>query len=297
MAKIRWPLQSGRLKTFGFFVIVCILYSAWMTGCSFKFTECSVFPNYNLLAQAFSEGRLSVENTPPDDTLLKEGRRYIFSGPVPALLRLPTVLLFGRGIPTGFMIVVFCAGVSVLILLILNELSPPPEVNPSSRIKKIFMLAFVFNGISLFMVSIPSIHHESISAATFFLTISIYLLLKIKRKGFQFGIWTAVIFAVSLSFSVGSRYSSAYAAALLGGVFIFGVLKKTGGISLKEKIVFPAILFGIGVGAGGCLLWYNYARFGTPFDFGVQYITSFYRDYFHSRLPLPPDISMIFFRC
>ncbi|MFC1816632.1 hypothetical protein ACFL0M_12030 [Thermodesulfobacteriota bacterium] len=273
-------MQFGRIKVVWLFLSICMVYTLWMTGFTFIFSECELFPNYTMLAKAFVEGHLFIQEAPGVDTILMDGKRYLFSGPVPALLRLPVTLLFSSDIPTGLMIVLFCAGVSTLFALILDELSPPGQAKTLSLIKAIFVLTFIFNGISLYMVSIPSLHHESISAAMFFLMMSIYFLLKMHNRGYQPTVSTSILIGLSLSLSVGSRFSYVYAVAVLGGIFLFGMLKNPGHIP-KWKIIRALILIiVIGMVSLGLLFWYNYLRFGGVLDFGINYVESMYKNYF-----------------
>ncbi len=263
----------------GLFLIVCIFYAAWMTGLRFVFVECKMFPNYNMLASAFVSGHLFIENTPPVDTVLKDGKRYIFSGPVPALLRMP-LMMIGKGIPTGLMIVIFCAAVSTLFAMILEELIPSLEIRRFTLTKNLFVFMFIFNGVSLFMVTIPSIHHESICAAMFFLMLSIWLLLRAKNKGYQIRVGNSILLGMTLSLAIGSRSSYVFAAAVIGCVLAFGMLKNYGSIPKAQIIRSLTIIAGIAAVSAGLLLWYNYNRSGSFFDFGMKYLVSLYRDYF-----------------
>ena len=273
-------MRPGRMRAIGVFIAAGILYFAWMTGFSFEFHETRVFPNYDLLAEAFSKGRLHLEQTPPDDTLLKDGRRYIFSGPVPALLRLPFKFLFKLNIPTGLMIVIFCAGTGALFAWSLDELSSPPEKKRLTFARNLIAVLFVLNGVSLYMVTIPSLHHESICIAMFFLTLAIVLFLRIKNRNYRVSSCAAVLMGLSLSLAIGSRFSYIFAAVALGAMLTIGMLRRYRNIPRQKIIGSLSIIAGICTVSIALLLWYNYGRFGAFFDFGMQYLVSFYKAYF-----------------
>lgn len=273
-------MKNGRLKVLWLFLAVSLFYSAWMTGFKFSFPECDTLPNYNMLASAFAHGRLFIENTPPLDTILKDERRYIFSGPVPALMRMPLMLISGMGIPSGFMIAVLCAGIVVFFTMTLEQLTPLADAPAVSFIRKMFSVVFVLNGISLFMVTIPSLHHESICSAMFFLTMSIYLLFKIKNNGYRASIKESTMMGIALSLSIGSRFSYVYAATVVGGILLIGMLRNTDRISRWEITRGLVIIAGIGMVTLGLMLCYNYARFGAFLDFGMKYLISLYQNYF-----------------
>ena len=163
-------------------IAICFAYAAWTTWFTFVFREPDLLPNYNMLAKAFGKGQLFIDETPPEDYLDVNGKRYLYFGPLPALIRLPVWFLLGRGIPTGLMIALFCAGSAVLFSLIINEFTLVGE-SSDSLLKAVFIVLFIFNGYSLFMTLIPSIHHEAIAAAMFFLMFAFYLLAKMLNRG------------------------------------------------------------------------------------------------------------------
>ena len=272
-------MKIARFKIVFSFLAVCILYSAWMTGFTFKFSECRSFPNYNMLAMAFTNGHFYIEQTPPVDAIIKDDLVYVFSGPTPALLRIPVLLLTGKGIPTGLMIVLFCAGISTFFAMILMQLIEAFKIKGMRVISTITLNTFIFCGISLHMVTIPSIHHESICAAMFFMMVSIYILLKIRIHGHS-NIGDAIFLGIALGLAVGSRFSYVYAAIAIGGFLIINLLKISDSVERINSVQIVSIVSGIGIVSIGLLLWYNYVRFGAFFDFGTAYIATPCREYF-----------------
>ncbi len=291
--------RTGFLVIFGF-IAISFAYAAWMTGFTFAFRETDVFPNYNMLAEAFAKGQLFIDEMPPEDYSIMNGKRYLYFGPLPALIRLPVWLLLGRGIPTGLMIVLFCAGSAVLFVLIINELSVVHE-SSDSLLKAVFIILFIFNGYSLLMTLIPSIHHEAIAAAAFFLMLALNLLVKTWNRGNVPTPATAALMGLSVACCLASRATYAFSAAVIVIVFFAGSWFRAGYVLNRKEVAPMVICVTIIAIAAGLLLAYNYARFGDPLEFGMKYAESMFRDYllagnFARYEHIPYNLWSLFFR-
>ncbi|MEJ2716694.1 MAG: hypothetical protein P8182_06075 [Deltaproteobacteria bacterium] len=273
-------MKAGPLKILLIFIVICAAYSAWMTGFTFVFSECTLFPNYNMLAKALLKGQLFIDEAPPVDASMVHGKRYLYVGPVPALFHIPSLLLFNRSTPTGLVIAILCAGISVLLVMILKELTPPNEMRKLRGIRLCFVGAFVLSGFSLLMVTIPSIHHEAICSAAFFLTVAIYLLIRARDRGYRISTVAALFGALALSLCIGSRFSYVISAAVVGSILIGGMIRNSDRIPTSEIIRTGVLGLGLTMLMVGLLLYYNHARFGTYGEFGVKYLTSIYTEYF-----------------
>jgi len=281
-------------------IAICFAYAAWTTGFTFVFREPDLLPNYNMLAKAFAKGQLFIDETPPEDYLDVNGKRYLYFGPLPALIRLPVWFLLGRGIPTGLMIALFCAGSAVLFALIINEFTLVGE-SSDSLLKAVFIVLFIFNGYSLFMTLIPSIHHEAIVAAMFFLMLAFYLLAKTLNRGNVPTATTAALIGLSLAGCLASRATYVFCSAVIVLVLIVGILSRAGYVLKRKELVPIVAIVGIVAAAVGLLLAYNYARFGALFDFGIKYQVSMYREYlladnFARYEHIPYNFWSLFFR-
>jgi len=283
------------------YLVISFIYTAWMTGFTFTFSECAIFPNYDMLAKGFAQGHLFIDETPPDDAVLFDGKTYVYSGPVPALFRLPVLMLFNRGVPSGLMIALFCAGVSTLFIGILRELTSSDEDPSNSTVGILFTVVFIFNGLSLLMVSIPSFHHEAIGAAMLFMTASVYLVIRAANRGYRMTGGSAVLLGLSLSGAIGSRFSYVFASAFLGLVLTVGMFRHSGAIPKGKIFRILALPAGISLVTIGLLLAYNYARFGACGEFGLTYLRSMYQDYivhvgFFRYDHLPHNLWAMFFK-
>ncbi len=263
------------------YVAVLILYSGLMTGFTFTFSECDLWPNYDQLAMAIAKGRLNLDVAPVEDHSVVNGKVYLYSGPVPALVRLPVVLLLGRGLPSGFMIVVFCAGVSVLSCLTLGRLLTGDCRPGESSLKVMVGLVIVLNGCTLFLVTIPSFHHEAIASAMFFLTASIHLVLRIRDRAYQPNVRLFLALGVMFALCLGSRLNYGLSIGFLG--MLVGICTARGVARGDKARAWVSITAMCGITLLGVILLglYNYQRYGTFMDTGMQYQVSIvFGDYF-----------------
>ncbi|MFC1834251.1 hypothetical protein ACFL2Q_05895 [Thermodesulfobacteriota bacterium] len=290
------------LKFLAAYFCICLVYVAWATGFTFSFTELGIWPNYNMLAEALAKGRLHLDRATFEDYILVDGRVYLYAGPVPALLRLPSILLFGAGFPTGLMIVFFCAGVNVAFALILEELGPETKNRSGGLLAILFTITIIFNGFGLFMLSLPSFHHEAISGAMFFLLVSFYLLLRIKNRDYQPKTVEAILLGLSIGLCIGCRISYTISVGILGLVLLWG----TAGCFIRDRQRRPLglffVTFGISAVSLASLLVYNYARFGSFTEFGIKYFRSVEFSAYFSKMGffrydhLPFNLWSYFFR-
>ena len=270
--------ESGSvLKPAIIFVALLIVYYAWMTGFTFRFSETSVFPTYNMLAAGFLKGQLHIDEKPPVDYLAYDGKKYLYFGPGPVVFHLPSLILTGKHTPTGLIIIILMAAAAAVFYAILSQWQ---HLDESLRIERgIFFLVFAFNGYSLLMAAVPSIHHEAICSGMFFLLAGLYYVLKSAKNNFELGWFEAAVSGTCFCLCVLSRFSYVLTVIVLVSIMTIGRLRCS--LESFAKRVFPVAVLGLITSAGivGALV-YNYLRFGNFSDFGVGYMQTLYRDYF-----------------
>ncbi len=272
--------ESGSfLKPAIIFFALLILYYTWMTGFTFRFSETSVFPTYNMLAASFLKGQLHIDEKPPVDYLVYDGKKYLYFGPGPVVFHLPSLILAGKHTPTGLIIIILMAAAAVVFYAILSQWQYPDE---SLRIEKsIVCLVFAFNGYSLLMAAVPSIHHEAICSGMFFLLAGLYYVLKSAKNNFELGLLEAAVSGTCFCLCVLSRFSYVLTIIVLVSIMIIGRLRCSLESESFTKRFFPVAVLGLLTSAGVVVaLVYNYLRFGDFSDFGVGYMQTLYRDYF-----------------
>ncbi len=257
-------LQKSRL-TYAFlaFSAALVFYTAWGTGLTFRFSEVNAWPNYTMLARAFAEGHTWITEAPLEDFIAFNGKRYLYYGPVPALVRLPFAFA-GAAIPTGFMVCLACAlcvgAVTLLLSSVLGEEGNAVTIG--------LVIFFAVNGLSLFMTAVPSIHHEAIAWAMFFLLVGLNLLRDMSEDEHPLGPARSAALALVLSLSVGSRVSYVFSAVFVAIAFLWRLWRTREADPRRAALSLGAFLLPAAVFAA-MLLGYNYLRFGAILDFGI----------------------------
>ncbi len=255
------------------FSALALVYVAWATGLTFRFTEVPVFPTYDMLARGWAQGQVFIVGQPQVDYVEVAGRKSFYFGPAPALFHLPFVAL-GSGLPTGLAVALFGAGCAVMLWRTLAL------VAGEGLETGLLAILGAFNGYILLAQALPIIHHEAILCGSLFLLAGLHQVLRIARDGFAPGAGTAALAGACLALAVASRFSYFLSAWLLLGVVLAGVWRTPAGPERERRLwrCLPLLgMLGLGLAA---LLAYNYARFGDPFDFGLKNPASIYRAYF-----------------
>ncbi len=284
------------------YVVLSVFYAGWVTGFTFVFSECNLWPNYNMLAGALAKGQLYLDEKVGEDYVWVNGRAYMYAGPVPALLRLPVRLIFKRGIPTGLMLALFCAGVSVLFIASLSLVALPVLTRSATLIRVVFAFVIVLNGYSLLMVTIPSFHHEAIASAMFFLMAGIYLFFRAKYSMYRPAPWIAISLGTAMGLCLGSRLSYGPSVGFLALILAGGILLNWKSQRRKDMVRTVAIVFAIIATSVALLAAYNYGRYGSLLETGMTYQSSYlFADYFRNNYyfrydHIPYNLWSYFFR-
>jgi hypothetical protein len=257
--------------------LLVLFYFAWLTGFSFRFQEARIFPNYNMLARSFAKGQLSINESPGVDYLLFQNRKYLYFGPVPVLWHAP-LTLFGGEMPTGLAIVLLAAGSAVLFYMILSVSQPPGR--DLQLVKLIFTVVFAFNGLTLSMVAIPSIHNEAILSGTVFLLAGVYCVCRAFRDSWRLTYGNAALCGLFFALSLGSRFSYLFTILFFVGLLIAQTARNFSGSMRQKQLTACAIVLLPIVAGIGLQLLYNYLRFAAVGDFGVKHMTTLYTQYF-----------------
>ncbi|MBI5251713.1 MAG: hypothetical protein HY912_19650 [Desulfomonile tiedjei] len=259
------------------FAALLLVYYCWMTGLTFKFSETSVFPTYNMLAASFLKGQLNIDENPPVDYLTYNGKKYLYFGPGPAIFHMPSLILAGRPTPTGLIVIILVAGAVAIFHAILGLWQHSDR--PLGVERSLFSIVFAFNGYSLLMATIPSIHHEAICSGMFFLLAGLYYVLKSMKNGFELSLSEALVSGTCFCFCLLSRFSYVFTVIVLVFVVTAGRLRNSAGLSARSLFPVAVLAFVASTGIVAAL-GYNYLRFGSLGDFGVGYMQTLYREYF-----------------
>ncbi len=258
------------------------LYLCLGTWGQFDFTDLMGY--YNMLADAFLDGQLHIVYQPErirlQDMIPFEGRYYLQWGPLPGILHaLPKLF----GITLSDRVACLAANwlaslVFLRILLIVRRRWFPATPLGLCRW---FFFAFALATPTLLLAFQGSIYHESIGIAALFALLSFLAFL---RYGENLAASRALASGVWLGLAVTSRISLALdAIGLLAGIWVLNRGSRLSPAAARQRLV----LFAVPVLAAGALMMgYNYARFRSPFDYGLSHLRGpHHRAYNLDRIP------------
>ncbi|MBV9027081.1 MAG: hypothetical protein JO311_00565, partial [Candidatus Eremiobacteraeota bacterium] len=222
------------------------------------------YNNYVLLAQAFLHGRPWIDWPGPYiDALPYAGQYYIIEGPLPAVLLLPLVALFGSQTNQTFLSAVLCA-IAIGAVWELGERFAVRRVNIA------WISAFLLAGTDLLWCAMLGDvwFIAQVSAVCF--TLLALVELAGKRRG-----WLVALFAAC---AAESRFSMALAIP----VYVYLLVASAPASFLSSRAELRDVARPLGAFAGVLvavgIVWvlYNLARWGTWNDIG--YITWYHQD-------------------
>ncbi len=267
-------------------------------GIDFVRISYSQHNQYDELAQAFLQGKTYIDNDDvpqslinmknPYDTIARskqsllsgdsyrwdvayfDGHYYVYFGIVPLLIMyLPFRLIFHAPFPSAVGIMAFALIFSIGVFKLLDLICQKKFKNISVGTYLLTALTFVNCCGMTFLAKRPDFYSVPIMTSMAFVVWGIYLWFKgleeEKKKPIYF-----FLGSLSMALSVGCRPQSvlicAVALPLFLGYFFKNkfIFKKQG---IKELITL-AIPF---VVVAAVIMYYNYIRFGSPFDFGSAY--------------------------
>jgi hypothetical protein len=293
-------------------VIVLTSYVWFATAGTWKIWPTST-NYYNLLANAFIQGQVSLDLEVPQELLalsnpykvserknmdylwdasLYKGRYYLYWGPLPAIAIAGIKLLHPQDISDN--LIVFAAAVGLFIFQVLLA-------------TRIWLRSFqqlpawtLFIGILLtglvvpinWMIHRPAIYEAAIMSAQFFLIGGIYFAYRAFEKGRILSGWLAWA-SVCWVCAIASRVIVIFPVIFLLLLILIRVLRTNG---TQWNPTFVRAILGLGIPmaiAAIGLGWYNFARFESVSDFGFEYALTIYNarehksDIFRSEYILP----------
>ncbi len=219
------------------------------------------YNNFVLLADAFRHGHVWIDWPGPYiDALAWSGRHYVIEAPLPALLLLPAVAIWGTA-ANQTALAAFLAAIAVGAGWEIGRRLEVPAVT------RVWLCGFLLLGTDLFWAAMYGdvwfIAH--VSAAAFSLLALVELLGK-KRA------WLVALYAVC---AIESRFSLILAVPVYAALLTLDV---PGDVRRRRLFIFGATLVPF------VLLWvaYNQARWGVPYDVG-------YTAWYHQDSAGQPD--------
>lgn len=204
------------------------------------------------------------------DVAYHDGHYYVYFGIVPLLLMyLPCRAILNAPFPSAVGIIVFAAIFAIGVFKLLALLCRKYFKNTSVGAYLLTSLSFVNCCGAMFLVKRPDFYSVPIITGMAFVTWGIYLWMKgkdvEKKKNLYF-----LLGSLCCALAVGCRPQSVLMCAValpifLGYFFKEKKIKEKSGIINLTALAVPFIIVASGI------MYYNYIRFGSPFDFGSSY--------------------------
>lgn len=242
------------MKRFLIYALFFCLFAFFFVKAIYKIGF-TVLPDNQFAAEAaaFLDGRLDIGYY-VHDVSVYEGKNYFAFPPFPALLLTPFIFLFGSDFASTLLIAIL---ITVLSFYLLNSTLKKLGLEQLARL---YLLLAFFMGTAYwfeFNSSAESWHFSHIVAvAALFLAVHEAL-----------GRGSALFTGLYLAMAFLTRQMTVYAALfLITALFVNDNNKTASKLALLLKFaLFPLI-------GGAFYLWFNWARFGDPFDTGYSHM-------------------------
>ncbi len=226
----------------------------------------NMWDSYTYQAQAWLNGKVDVENFSWLEIAQYNGKYFVSFPPLPSLVMLPFVLLFGTDTPNNLLVAIYAIITACFAYASLRK------INMNSWIAAFVAMAFVFGSNMLFISSFGGVWFQAQMLAVLFLMCMIYAMQCNNR----------MLAYAMVALAVGCRPFSIVAAVPLFVYFTeqdiengaFGKNNKNSQGVFKYILTQCRFLI-IPLCVGLLYMGYNYIRFDSPFQFGHDYLPEF----------------------
>ena len=255
---------------------------------------------YHQLADAFLDGRLYLDKEPPEylaeldnpydrserdaarvdakesyywDAAYFEGKYYVYFGVVPVLLLyLPYRAIVGVHLPhfvaISIFLCLFAIGAFLLISKIIKKYFGEGKVPLVAYL--LSALIFVNAAGAIFIAKRPDFYSIPIISALAFTVFGLYFWISSIGDGGRVSILHACLGSLCMALVAGCRPQLLVVSAFIFVIYWHCIFRdrtvfSKKGLGATVALILPYLV------VAAFILWYNYARFGSPFDFGANY--------------------------
>jgi len=223
----------------------------------------SLFAYYNYLADALLHGQLYLRNMPIRrlDLSLYQGRYYLYWGPLPAVLLLPLIAMFGLHFSDIFFTLCVGAGNVALIALLLRRACQKGVISLAPAQRGLLVLFFAFGTVHVMLAPYGRIWFTSQLIA--FACVALAYLATLTQRG-----WPAfALTGLALAGALLTRNN-----LVLTGIWPACYLIYQHWPTRWLRLIGYAIVGVLPIAVGVTLLGvYNWLRFGSIFDNGIAH--------------------------
>ncbi|HUU21366.1 MAG TPA: hypothetical protein VM389_02405 [Phycisphaerae bacterium] len=213
--------------------------------------------HYVHLADAMLHGRLHLEGEPPhrNDWARHDGKWFVSFPPLPAVLMLPGVALWGMKFNDRLFTLPFAAAGPALLLLLLNLLATRGRIDRGARERWLLTTLYGVGTVYFFCAAQGSVWYTAHIVGGVMLLLFL-LFAADARRPLLAGLFLALAFACRPPM-------------LLCGAFLLFELSRIPRGEALRRTVLAALPLALVLGG---LMAMNHARFGDPFEFGHRHL-------------------------
>jgi hypothetical protein len=248
-------------KPFNAFIFAFILYFAFSTLAGSPF-RVRVYAYFNYLADAFLHGQLNLRLIPSSihDLSFYNGNYYLYWPPMPAVVLMPFVALFGVGFSDVFFSVVVASGNVAVVAALLHEVDRAGLFRLDENYRTLLVLFFALGTVHITLAPFGNVWFTAQLLGFLFVGLAYLSAIKLKGAVSFLAVGTFMTFAMLTRNHL--VFTGIWPAYYLISKHWYERPKLYSYLALA---LLPALV------GGSLFLTYNYARFGNPFELGIQY--------------------------
>lgn len=244
--------------------LFCFVFYVINIKTGFRPFDLNLHLNYfRLYADALLNGRLDLVNlNNVHDLVFYKQKYYIYWPPVPALIYMPIVAIFGTNLPDALINSLFGMVNVWLVMKICSAFNKKYSLSLTGYHIACFGLFWGLGTVHFYMSKDGSVWLVSQIMAQTFLLASILILISLKHSTSTF-LFSGIFFALA----VYTRNHLIFSIFLIVGLSLPGNDFRNIKPIIKRGMIFilPFLVFSF------LNCWYNYARFGDIFENGIRY--------------------------
>ena len=260
----RRPIAYQPTFWYGLMMLV-LAYLGLMSLLNYNLFGHAVHDSFTLMAMSWRQGSLSLingENYPYLELAIHNGNYYVSFPSVPALIMLPLTFIFGENTPNTLMTFIYFMVAYMAAYKTCSVYRKPIEA--------MCLALFMTLGCNMLQFSLSGgVWNQGQLTSFMFTSLFAAGITGRRQSGWAWGL-------ICLALAVGCRpFQAVYVP--LGLWLLYRQLSKNGGrvratlLSMIPYLIVPALI-------ALALGWYNYARFGSPIEFGHNYLPEHTRD-------------------
>jgi hypothetical protein len=242
-----------------FFAFIFYFVFSTQAGSPFRVSEYAYF---NYLADAFLHGQLNLRLLPASvhDLSFFQGKYYLYWPPMPAIVLMPFVALFGVHFSDVFFGVVLGAINVAMVAILLREVDRAKLIELDEEYRAWLVVFFALGTVQVVLASFGTVWFTAQLLGFLFVALAYFSALKF--EGMKAFVWVGVFMACAMVTRNHLIFTGIWPAYYLLSKHWQARPKLFAWAGLA---LLPALLFGT------VFLLYNHLRFGSPLELGIKY--------------------------